>query len=153
MAFKRSAVRSRLSPPNLVPETLRFRNFFIYKTMFSPPKLLFCWNYFTKHKNRTSEHFNMSFTRVYMSCETLSVFSFVFLVFLVRFHLVSFHFILFCLTNLPIFNWPLERDSRGHTPFIYIKNTGKLCVFRLFLYQFVWFTSSSKFYYRLRLLL
>ena len=41
MAFKRSAVRSRLSPPNLVPETHRFRNFFIYKTMFSPPKSSF----------------------------------------------------------------------------------------------------------------
>ena len=30
MAFKRSAVRSRLSPPNTVPETRRFRNFFVY---------------------------------------------------------------------------------------------------------------------------
>ena len=42
MAFKRSAVRSRLSPPNLVPEAHRFRNFFVYKTIFSPPNLLFC---------------------------------------------------------------------------------------------------------------
>ena len=41
MAFKRSAVRSRLSPPNLVPETRHFRNFFIYKTIFSPPKSSF----------------------------------------------------------------------------------------------------------------
>ena len=41
MAFKRSAVRSRLSPPNLVPETRCFRNFFIHKTIFSPPKSSF----------------------------------------------------------------------------------------------------------------
>ena len=41
MAFKRSAVRSRLSPPNLVPETHRFRNFFVYIIIFLPPKLQF----------------------------------------------------------------------------------------------------------------
>ena len=41
MAFQRSAVRSRLSPPYLVPETRRFRNFFVYKTMFSPTKSSF----------------------------------------------------------------------------------------------------------------
>ena len=41
MAFKRSAVRSRLSPPNLVPETQRFRNFFVYIIIFLPPKLQF----------------------------------------------------------------------------------------------------------------
>ena len=50
MAFKRSAVRSRLSPPNLVPETRRFRNFFVYKTIFTPPKLLFYRNYLQNRK-------------------------------------------------------------------------------------------------------
>ena len=41
MAFKRSAVRSRLSPPNTVPETRCFRNFFVYIIIFLPPKLQF----------------------------------------------------------------------------------------------------------------
>ena len=41
MAFKRSAVRSRLSPPNTVPETRCFRNCFVYIIIFLPPELQF----------------------------------------------------------------------------------------------------------------
>ena len=37
MAFKRSAVRSCLSPSNSVPETRGFRYFFVCKIIFSPP--------------------------------------------------------------------------------------------------------------------